>query len=224
MNAYSATALSRTERRRKDAAQRVIAAATRLFAERGFAETPMAIIAAEADVSVGTLYNLFDSKEALYHELVRSRVAVFRERVNGAIVGPGSPIACLERFLSEKLAVFREEAPFIRLYYQVNAHARMSLRGSLPDEARRIYDEGNDKLAALLERGARESTFVASKNFYRTAVCFQAISTELFLLHVDAPEQHPADEVLEEAKRLILPALLPPRISGHATATKEQRA
>ncbi len=210
MNVSSNTLSPRTAKRRRDAAQRVIAAATRLFADRGFADTPMAVIAAESDVSVGTLYNLFESKEALYHELVRSKAAIFRERLSSAANGPGAPHERLETFLREKLAVFREEAGFIRLYYQVNAHARLSLRVSLPEEIRQMYDEGIDQLARVLEQGVADGSFSLAVDCYRAAVCFHAVTTELFLLHVDDPSTHPADVVLEEARRLIYPCVVGP--------------
>ncbi len=194
-----------------------MAAATRLFAERGFAGTPMAVIAAESDVSVGTLYNLFESKEALYHELVRTKATVFHERLAAATAGDGSPRERLDRFLREKLAVFRQEAPFIRLYYQVNAHARLSLRVSLPEEIRRMYEEGIDQLAQLLEQGVRDGSFSLTADCRRAALCIHALTTELFLLHVDEPQAHPAEVVLEDARRLVYSAIAGPRFIEEET-------
>ena len=74
-------AVSRVQKRREDARQRVLEAATVLFASNGFAETSIASIAGEADVSVGSFYNLFENKEALYRELINSRAQHFYERL-----------------------------------------------------------------------------------------------------------------------------------------------
>ena len=55
------------------ARERILEAASRLFRERGIAGVGLAKIMAEADLTVGTFYTHFDSKEALLREaLVRS--------------------------------------------------------------------------------------------------------------------------------------------------------
>ncbi|MDZ7640932.1 MAG: helix-turn-helix domain-containing protein [Desulfurivibrio sp.] len=52
-----------------DKRQRIMAAALRLFAERGFHGAPTSAIAAEAGVGVGTIYRYFKDKDSLIHEL-----------------------------------------------------------------------------------------------------------------------------------------------------------
>jgi len=194
---------SRVQKRRQDAAARVLEAATTLFARGGFAETSMASIASEADVSVGTLYNLFDSKEDLYRELVRSKAATFRKRLVAAIDVPGTATERLERFLDEQGKLFTEEAHTIRLYYQINSDARMSLRASFSEEPRAMYDEAIERLAALLREGAERGEFDLVATPYRSALYCQAIVNELFFLHASDPVAHPAGAVCEELRRII---------------------
>ena len=131
----------------------------------------MAAIAAQADVSVGTLYNLFDSKDDLYRELVHGKAKQFHARLVAAIGEGGSPRESLDRFLREHISMVVDEMIFIRLYYSINAHARFSLRASLADEAQRLYDDGLQRLAGLLERGQVEGQFELPSTPYRTAVC-----------------------------------------------------
>lgn len=62
-------------RRRKEARPaELIAAATDIFIERGFAATKLDDIAKQAGVTKGTLYLYFENKEALFHEVVRQGV------------------------------------------------------------------------------------------------------------------------------------------------------
>ena len=75
----------KTERGRKTKA-RIVAAATRLFADRGYLETTMAAIAAEAGVAVQTLYLAFGSK-----------VAILTAAHDLAVVGDDEPIPVLDR-------------------------------------------------------------------------------------------------------------------------------
>ena len=67
----------RSERRREQAEEtreRVLAAAARLFAERGFESATIAAIAAEAGVSPETVYAAFRNKRTLLGELIRAAV------------------------------------------------------------------------------------------------------------------------------------------------------
>jgi len=57
--------LTRRERQAADRAEEILEVAARLFAERGFHRTTTKDIAEAAGVAEGTLYNYFDSKDAL---------------------------------------------------------------------------------------------------------------------------------------------------------------
>ena len=57
------TEAGRRERRRQETGDRLVDAAVRLFADRGFAATTVADITSAADVGKGTFFNYFPSKE-----------------------------------------------------------------------------------------------------------------------------------------------------------------
>jgi TetR/AcrR family transcriptional regulator len=62
-------------------ARRIESAARRLFANRGYAGTSMAEIAAAAGVSKATVFHHYRSKRALYEALVGDAFAGFREQL-----------------------------------------------------------------------------------------------------------------------------------------------
>jgi len=208
MNIGSTSTETRAQRRRHDTTARVLAAATDLFARQGFAETSMASIADEADVSVGTLYNLFENKDELYRKLIDGKVEKFHARFIAAIERGASPRESLDHFLEEHLRMCVDEATFIRLYYSVNSTARFSLRASLGDASLELYDDGLARFAQVLEKGAQAGQFDLPSTPYRTAVCCQSIVNELLLLYSDDPEQHPAEIVFEEIKRIVYRTVL----------------
>jgi TetR/AcrR family transcriptional regulator len=74
---------SPTRRRRGPApgARRIESAARRLFANRGYAATSMADVAAAAGVSKATVFHHYRSKRALYDALLGDAVAGFREQL-----------------------------------------------------------------------------------------------------------------------------------------------
>jgi AcrR family transcriptional regulator len=196
----AASALSRTERRRRDSVERVLAAATELFAERGFAETSMAAIAEAADVSVGTLYNLFENKDALYLELVRGEAQLFRDRLLPVLGAGGETARVLDRFIEKLFELFSEEAVAIRLYWRVSNQARVSFRASLGEPIRGLYDETVKAFARVIAAGATGDREIEARA-YRAALCCQGLVGELFLLHINEPDNHPAEIILDEAKR-----------------------
>ncbi len=62
-------------RRRKEARpEEILEAALSLFTEKGFAATRMNDVAKLAGISKGTLYLYFESKEAIFHELIQEMV------------------------------------------------------------------------------------------------------------------------------------------------------
>jgi len=62
-------------------ARRIESAARRLFANRGYADTSMADVAAAAGVSKATVFHHYRSKRALYEALLGDALAGFREQL-----------------------------------------------------------------------------------------------------------------------------------------------
>lgn len=89
--------LSREEVRRSQTA-RILAAAIELFGDRGYAETTVAQIADRAGVSRRTVYDLYDSKEAVFLHTYRCTQLLMAA---GAGAGNSSPKSFTERTLPE---------------------------------------------------------------------------------------------------------------------------
>ena len=95
--------------RKKEQTRALIAdTARRLFAERGFDQVPVAEVARAADVSVGTVFNYFPTKE----DLVYGRLEAFEEQMLDALRdrSPGESIVdALGRFLLEPRGLLASE-------------------------------------------------------------------------------------------------------------------
>ncbi len=61
------------DRKKKERNERIFAAATDLFQEKGYADTTITDIAKRADVGVGTIYNYFSSKHDILLSIVANR-------------------------------------------------------------------------------------------------------------------------------------------------------
>ena len=71
--------------------QRLLAAATRLFAEQGYDRTSVQEIVEAAGVTKGALYHYFGSKDDLLHEVYARVLRVQQERLD-ALAGTDEPI------------------------------------------------------------------------------------------------------------------------------------
>ena len=89
--------------------KRILAAATRLFQKRGYADTTINAIADKAEVGVGTIYNYFSSKNEILLNIVAD---IFIEKKPEEITlenDPGQPvIGYLNNYLDE-FAIFDKE-------------------------------------------------------------------------------------------------------------------
>ncbi len=79
--------MSRREREKQGRKNTIIEAAEGLFSEKGFKETTMQEISERAELSKGTIYLYFKSKEELYLSVCIKGVAGFGESLEAAIKG-----------------------------------------------------------------------------------------------------------------------------------------
>jgi TetR/AcrR family transcriptional regulator, mexJK operon transcriptional repressor len=71
--------------------EKILAGAMTMFMRDGFAGTSMELIAKEAGVSKGTLYNYFDSKHVLFSTIIERECAAIHGRVFDLDVAVGPP-------------------------------------------------------------------------------------------------------------------------------------
>lgn len=92
----------RRERRRQETGQRLLDAAVRLFAERGFANTTVEDITQAADVGKGTFFNYFPSKEHVLVALGERQVG--RIAAAAGSIDPDEPLRDQIRRVVHQLA------------------------------------------------------------------------------------------------------------------------
>lgn len=95
---------------RADAArnrEKLLAAATRLFADRGL-EVPMEHIARQAEVSIGTLYAHFPTREAFFAAIFPERLAILDTLAEKAMAEP-DPWQGFVGYLEDLFALHAED-------------------------------------------------------------------------------------------------------------------
>jgi AcrR family transcriptional regulator len=108
----------------------ILAAATKVFASKGFDATHMEEIAKAARLAKGTLYRYFDSKNAVYQATVQqalSKLAVLtEEHIRREQTFPGK----LAAFISVRIAFWNEHQQLYRIILSINRQGQHRKRSS----------------------------------------------------------------------------------------------
>ncbi|RDH84462.1 MAG: TetR family transcriptional regulator [endosymbiont of Galathealinum brachiosum] len=75
----------RWKRRKEARPEEILDAALQLFTEKGFSSTRMVDVAKSAGISKGTLYLYFDSKEAIFKDVVQQRITPQLDEVEAMV-------------------------------------------------------------------------------------------------------------------------------------------
>ena len=89
------------EKQKADRDQRILGAATRLFREEGYDRSKIETIAAEAEVSIGTVYNYYENKGDLLVAIVSMEVNEVLRAGAAVVADPPSEVAAaVDRLIS----------------------------------------------------------------------------------------------------------------------------
>jgi TetR/AcrR family transcriptional regulator of autoinduction and epiphytic fitness len=138
----------------------ILAAAGKLFVEKGYAATPLTAVAAEADVAIQTVYAVFRSKRQLLSELVDVTIAGDDE----AVAMPDRPFVAEINKLGDPRAKLARYAQHLAATHARQADVMIALAGAAtadPDAAEIWRKQVEDRrrgmtmfAAALVATGA----------------------------------------------------------------------
>lgn len=201
-----------TSEAKRETRERILAAARRLFVARGFEATTIRELASEARIAAGTLFNYFESKEALAVALVgealQAGLADFRARLRGdeeleeqlflhVITG----LRRLEAYRSLVGTVLETAlSPFAR--------SGISQRGG---ELRVAQLEVVEELIAKADGGAAQAVGAVTLHLYWTLY----LGVMAFWSGDESPQQEDTLGVLDESLRVFALALANPAKPHH---------
>jgi AcrR family transcriptional regulator len=135
--------------------RRLLAEATRLFAERGFEGTSVQEIVLAAGVTKGAMYHYFDSKDDLLHEIYGRVLRMQMERLTEIADGSGTVAerlyAAAADVVETTTANLDDSKIFFRSMHLLAPETRKTVRG----ERRRYHERFRD----LVIEGQREGVF-----------------------------------------------------------------
>ena len=177
--------------------RKILDAALEEFGEKGFSEGSIVGITSRARVALGTFYTYFDSKEAVFQELVRDMSAQVRDHVapvladaTDALDREGRALASFLEFVRTHRQVYRiiDEAEFVD-----------------PEGFRKHYVTTAERIAARLQAGKDKGEIATVESPLATEVEAWAImGMNVFLgLRFGVWGKDPPDEVTRVANHLL---------------------
>lgn len=190
------------QRIRNEQRQRILDAATTMFARKGLTDTKMTEIASAAGISYGLAYHYFTNKEAIFAYLVE-------EALEGALALTqrmkeltASPQERIHQFLTETFIGLQHEPEVFLLVLQ--ALTNETVPQEVREMAQRQAQEVRVLLKLLILQGQEAGEFVAGDPGRIATLflaCLQGLSTEVALRH-HVPEDFPtAEDVLRLLQR-----------------------
>jgi TetR/AcrR family transcriptional regulator len=165
MATASINQLSRRERELNLRKEIVLEAAEGVFAAKGYYEAAVEEIASRAEISVGTFYNLFASKEALYITLIEQRVDGFMQHVTGCVGTGGSAPEKLDRLLAGIFEHWEQHQAFFRFYVMTTHGLPWHVNSSMGEVLFAKYRELLSYVTKICQQGQEEGVFHASAPF-----------------------------------------------------------
>jgi len=150
------TGEERRARRAKERRQGILEAAARVFARKGFEKATTREIAQEADVSEGTIYNYFASKQ----QLLMALASMIREELTAVIPRPqigGDDRAIITEAVDHVLAIITENALVIRGLLTALWDRGQGFQGYLIPGAHDLIARVEDYLRICIAAGAIRS-------------------------------------------------------------------
>ena len=163
----------------------ILAAATKVFTERGFADARMDDIVTEAGLSKGALYWYFDSKDAIIISILDQIFDYETGHVRELLEREDSAKLKLEVFIETMIKDLEKMKPLMPIFFDFWS---LSVRKQTINQAiKKYYQSFLDMIEPIIEDGIEQGEF-RPVNVKEIAIAMGAIYEGTILLYVYIPE------------------------------------
>ena len=199
--------LSRKEREKLQHKEDILATALKLFSDTGFHNVSMQQVAEKSEFAVGTLYKFFESKEALFAELIGScarRVSNILIPILDDSVDEKQKIV---NYIEAHKQIIEDNAPSIRLYLSQNLPSALTLRPDVEPETDRVREVLRQKLSDIFKSGMHKGVF---KSFDPsiTALSLSAILESFVFLAIKSSVEMSIEDGISSIEKLFFEGIL----------------
>ena len=188
--------------------QEIQKTALELFSEYGFNNVSMQQIAEASEFAVGTLYNFFESKEALFEELINTTGQTILSEFLEILNRSGNERDRLCAFINHQPKFLEKHYIVIKLYFtEIGAK---SLKVSKIHDVNDIHKILDSKIAEIIEQGIQKDIF----RKVDPEITAKSLGASLETLIVDITVNDDKNEIIDKFKKveqLFLDGLLLPK-------------
>jgi AcrR family transcriptional regulator len=148
----------RENRRANELAQRrmdALAAASAVFASKGYHDAQMTEIAAAAEISRASLYSMFSGKEELYQEVISTGAEAVRDAVQEkveALDDPGQQLLCV---IDSLFDCYEQNQNLLRIYVLGTQGMPFKIRQAMGDSVVEISRAFSEWVIGIVKRAKR---------------------------------------------------------------------
>ena len=136
----------------------IVAAASAVFAEKGFQGAQVAEISARAELSLNSVYALFKGKEELYEAVLHAAAATIRDEVQAKAEALSDPGAQLLSVIDTLFACFDSHRPLLRIYARTTGGLPWRVHQALGQDSFEILQEFTSWLVDVARRAAEKGS------------------------------------------------------------------
>jgi regulator of nucleoside diphosphate kinase len=194
-------------RKQQEVAKRqvdILEIAENVFQREGFAAAKAEVIAQEAQISVGTIYNIFGSKEKLFAQVIEnigddliSQIEVINKKYG--------PAKAFEKIIALRLTDYSRYGLFLMPFSLGYAYNNFNLNMAL-DKQRGIYYKYLDQISKIIEKGIDTGVF-EPVNSFAAAIGFEGLLNAFVNYWLDPHKSSAQATDLSEVKKTILDVL-----------------
>ncbi|MCB9295567.1 MAG: TetR/AcrR family transcriptional regulator [Lewinellaceae bacterium] len=174
-------------------------AAMELFAHNGYHSTSISQIAKEAGISKGLLYNYFDSKEDLLHDIIMEAVDMGEQIMGEVLSSPKEAAQQLRSMTEVTFEIVQKDRHYWKL--MTSLAFQTDVLTSLMPELRKKQEEAVAAIADIFRR-------LGSGEPEKEALYYGAVLDGIMLHYMQMEETYP----IEEMKAYVLDRFLSGRI------------
>ncbi len=187
--------MSSEERRKKEKENRknsILKAARKLFFERGFKSVTVDLIAAKAEVSKGSIYLYFDSKEEIYTQILISANIERHKEIENFIKKEGTASELLQAFAEDYVNFFLENNELFRILMTFMLHAdNMNLTEEQNTQLIHTTNENIRTFSEILKKGVNSGEFASDLDIRQMQYAVWGLLNGIISLYIytGAPEK-----------------------------------
>lgn len=186
----------------------ILEAAEQVIADKGYRGASMEEIAREAQLSTGSLYNAFASKEELYRVLVSSRSEQLVSHIRGSISAATAP-GRLEKVIETLFHYFDENRSFFLIYLDATSGFPWHIKGTMGSATFQQYQEVVKMVSDIFREGIARGE-IAKADPAHLGVAFMG-GLNGFITHwISNRPDKPLVDLIPSAKSVLLRATREP--------------